>query len=64
MKCPACASDLTEDASYCPACLRSLPRTPSPSPESGSSTDLGGWETVLAGVLLLVVILSAVLLLG
>lgn len=63
MKCPTCESDLTEDASYCPACLRSLPRTPSPSPESGSA-DLGGWETVLAGVLLLVVILSAVLLLG
>lgn len=63
MKCPACESDLTEDASYCPACLRSIPRTPS-LPSGSGRTDLGGWETVLAGVLLLVVILSAVLLLG
>lgn len=62
MKCPGCQSDLPEDASYCPACMRSLPRKRS-SPESGSTGPLG-WETVIAGVLLMVVLLSAFLLLG
>lgn len=62
MKCPGCQSDLSEDASYCPACMRSIPRQPS-SPDSGNAGPMG-WETVLAGVLLMVVLLSAVLLLG
>ncbi len=60
MECPGCGSDLPEDSTYCPACLQSI----SPA-ERGSDPDSGPlWDTVVAGVLLVVVVLSAVLLLS